>query len=60
MYADSHFSAFMAIAHLATSASILSLHSKGAKAQFQSKGGLLIPSLGVIFSLYLITQRAFT
>ncbi len=49
---------FMAIAYVATSASIFSLRRKGAKAQFHLKGGFLIPSLGVIFSIYLITQCA--
>jgi amino acid transporter len=51
---------FMAIAYVATSASIFSLRSKGAKAQFHLRGGLLIPSLGVVFSLYLITQCTLT
>jgi amino acid transporter len=47
---------FMAIAYVATSASVFSLRRKGVKAQFHLRGGFLIPSLGVIFSLYLITQ----
>jgi amino acid transporter len=47
---------FMAIAYVATSASIFSLRRKCSKPQFQLRGGLLIPSLGVIFSLYLISQ----
>jgi amino acid transporter len=47
---------FMAIAYVATSASIFSLRRKGVKAHFHLRGGWLIPSLGVIFSLYLITQ----
>jgi len=47
---------FMAIAYVATSASIFSLRKKSIKPQFHLKGGLLIPSLGVIFSLYLISQ----
>jgi APA family basic amino acid/polyamine antiporter len=47
---------FMAIAYLATSGSIFSLHRKGIKAQFHLRGGWVIPSLGVIFSIYLITQ----
>jgi amino acid transporter len=51
---------FMAIAYVATSASIFPLRSKGAKAQFHLRGGLLIPSLGVVFSLYLITQCTLT
>jgi amino acid transporter len=51
---------FMAIAYAATSASPFFLRRKGAKAQFNLRGGLLIPILGVIFSLYLITQCSFT
>jgi len=47
---------FMAIAYVATSASIFSLRKKGVKAQFHLIGGWLIPTLGVIFSLYLIMQ----
>jgi amino acid transporter len=47
---------FMAIAYVTTSASIFSLRRKCSKPQFQLRGGLLIPSLGVIFSLYLISQ----
>jgi hypothetical protein len=45
---------------VATSASIFSLRRKGVKAEFHLRGGLLIPSLGVIFSLYLITQCTLT
>jgi amino acid transporter len=51
---------FMAIAYVATSGSIFSLHQKGVKAQFHLRGRWLIPSLGVIFSLYLITQCTLT
>jgi APA family basic amino acid/polyamine antiporter len=51
---------FMAIAYVATCASIFSLRRKDVKAQFHLRGGFLIPSLGVIFSLYLITQCALT
>jgi len=51
---------FMAIAYIATSASIFSLRKKNLKEQFHFKGGLLIPSLGVIFSFYLISQCAIT
>jgi amino acid transporter len=47
---------FMAIAYVATSASIFPLHKKSRAAHFHLRGGMLIPSLGVIFSLYLITQ----
>ncbi|MGD0330869.1 MAG: amino acid permease [Nitrososphaeria archaeon] len=46
----------MSIAYLATSGSIFSLRRKGVKAQFHIRGGLLIPSLGMIFSVFLITQ----
>ena len=51
---------FMAVAYAATSASTFFLRSKGAKAYFNFRGSLLIPILGVIFSLYLITQCSFT
>jgi APA family basic amino acid/polyamine antiporter len=51
---------FMAIAYVATSASIFSLRRKGVKAQFHLRGGWLVPSLGAIFSLYLITQCSLT
>jgi amino acid transporter len=46
----------MAIAYLATSASIFSLRKKELKPQFHIRGGPLLPILGVIFSFYLITQ----
>ena len=51
---------FMAIAYVATSASIYPLHKKGQAGHFHLRGGWLIPSLGVIFSLYLITQCTIT
>jgi len=51
---------FMATAYVATSASIFSLRKKVTKPQFNLRGGLLIPSLGVIFSLYLISQCTIT
>jgi amino acid transporter len=47
---------FMAIAYLATSGAVFSLRRKGMKAQFNLRGGLIIPSLGIIFSIFLITQ----
>lgn len=47
---------FMGIAYVATCASIFLLRKKGVEPQFHLKGGLLIPSLGVVFSLYLISQ----
>jgi APA family basic amino acid/polyamine antiporter len=51
---------FMAVAYVATSASVFSLRRKNPKPQFNLRGGLLIPSLGVIFSLYLVTQCSIT
>jgi len=51
---------FMAIAYVATSASIYPLHEKGQAGHFHLRGGWLIPGLGVIFSLYLITQCTIT
>jgi amino acid transporter len=47
---------FMAIAYAATGASVFFLRRKGAKTQFNVRGGLLIPILGVAFSIYLIMQ----
>lgn len=47
---------FMAIAYLATSGAIFALRRKGMKARFHLRGGWIIPSLGMIFSIYLITQ----
>lgn len=47
---------FMAIAYLATCGAIFVLRRKGTKAQFNLPGGWVIPSLGIVFSAYLITQ----
>lgn len=47
---------FMAVAYLATSGAIFALRRKGIRAQFHLPGGWVIPSLGVVFSAYLITQ----
>jgi amino acid transporter len=47
---------FLAIAYAATCAATYSLRRKGMKAQFQLKGGILISALGIVFSIYLITQ----
>jgi APA family basic amino acid/polyamine antiporter len=47
---------FMATSYLATSASIFFLRRKGAQAHFHLRGGAVIPILGAVFSLYLITQ----
>ena len=51
---------FMAVAYVATSLSIFSLRKKLAESRFQLRGGLLIPSLGAIFSLFLISQCTVT
>ena len=55
---------FLAVAYLATCASIFWLRRKNLKPQFHVGGGLIIPSLGVAFSLcliilYLITQGTY-
>jgi amino acid transporter len=52
---------FMAIAYLATSASVFPLHKKNttSKAAF-SKRHMIIPALGILFSAYLITQCTLT
>jgi amino acid transporter len=55
---------FLAVAYLATCASIFWLRRKNLKPQFHVGGGLIIPSLGVAFSLcliilYLITQSTY-
>ena len=47
---------FMSIAYLATSASIIAFRRKGLRPIFHVGGGLLIPVLGVVFSIYLISQ----
>lgn len=47
---------FMAIAYVATSAAIYPLKRKKAKARFHLRGGWIIPGLGIVFSIYLITQ----
>jgi APA family basic amino acid/polyamine antiporter len=51
---------FLAFAYAATSASIFFLRRKGVRAQFNLRGSTLIAGLGVIFSLYLITQCSLT
>ena len=47
---------FLAIAYTATCASVFPLRKKIKKPLFNLKGGLLIPSLGILVSLFLITQ----
>ncbi len=46
---------FMAVAYPATSASVFSL-KKSMKPKYHLRGGLAVPSLGIIFSLFLISQ----
>jgi len=50
----------LSIAYLATSASVFSLRKKYPEPKFQLKGGSLIPILGIIFSLFLISQCTIT
>jgi APA family basic amino acid/polyamine antiporter len=50
----------LAVSYLATSASIFFLRRKGLKALFHLRGGLVIPTAGTIFSLFLITQCTIT
>jgi APA family basic amino acid/polyamine antiporter len=47
---------FMAISYLATSASIFTFHRQGLTPNAKSKSHFIIPALGIIFSIYLITQ----
>ena len=47
---------FLAFAYLATSASLFTFHKRGLTPSAHSKRHLVIPALGVIFSIYLITQ----
>ncbi len=47
---------FMAIAYLATSGSIFVFHKQGLTPNRSSKRHLIVPALGIIFSIYLITQ----
>jgi amino acid transporter len=47
---------FMAIAYLATSGSIFAFRRKGLGPRLHMRGSLLIPSLGILFSAYLISQ----
>jgi len=51
---------FMAIAYVATCGSIFSLRGKGVKPQFRLRGGLVIPILGIVFCIYLISQCTVT
>jgi APA family basic amino acid/polyamine antiporter len=47
---------FLAIAYLATSGSVLAIRRRGKSPQFRMRGGTIIPILGVMFSVYLISQ----
>jgi APA family basic amino acid/polyamine antiporter len=47
---------FLAIAYVATCASTYPLERRGLKGQFTLRGGMILPVLGIIFSIYLITQ----
>ena len=50
----------MAIAYVATCASIFPLRKKVPKPKFHVRGGLLTPILGVTFSIYLLSQCTIT
>ncbi|MGA3192516.1 MAG: amino acid permease [Candidatus Bathyarchaeia archaeon] len=47
---------FMSVAYAATSASVFWLHRKSGESQGHLGGRVILPSLGVIFSVYLISQ----
>jgi len=47
---------FMAIAYVATSTSIFNLRRKFPNPSFRLRGGPLVPAMGAIFSIYLISQ----
>ena len=47
---------FLAFAYLATSASIFTFHKRGLTPHPHSKSHLIIPALGIAFSVYLISQ----
>jgi amino acid transporter len=47
---------FLSIAYLATSASIFTFHRKGLTPNPRSRSHLIIPALGIAFSVYLISQ----
>jgi amino acid transporter len=47
---------FLAVAYAATCASILSFRRRDPEPTFHLKGGAILPVIGVIFSIYLITQ----
>jgi amino acid transporter len=47
---------FLAVAYAATCASIISFRRREPEPAFRLKGGVTLPLLGVVFSIYLITQ----
>ena len=47
---------FLAVAYAATCASILSFRRRDPEPVFHLRGGAILPIIGVVFSLYLITQ----
>ena len=47
---------FLSFAYLATSASIFTFHKRGLTPNHKSKKHLIIPALGIVFSVYLISQ----
>lgn len=51
---------FLSLAYLATSASVITFRRRGIKPAFHVRGGLIIPILGIVFSIYLITQCTLT
>jgi APA family basic amino acid/polyamine antiporter len=51
---------FMSVAYAATSASVFWLHRKSGQSQFHLLGRGILPSLGVIFSFYLMSQCTLT
>ena len=51
---------FLAIAYAATCASILSFRRRDPEPAFHLRGGVALPIIGVVFSIYLITQCTIT
>ncbi len=47
---------FLAVAYAATCASILSFRRRDPEPAFRLRGGIALPVVGVVFSIYLITQ----
>ncbi len=51
---------FMAVAYLATSGSIFAFRNRNLPRRFHLRGGPLIPILGIVFSVFLISQCTIT